>query len=1570
MTREAIPAPPLLGGVSQQGAIRRLPSQVERQVNAWASPIDGLRKRHPIDHIAEVETVPSDSDLLVHTIERGDESYIIIFGQGWIRAFTTEGTLVPVRGQEPTWVPSFVYLDQRHSNLLGNPETFEAKVWQRLEDALVPEPLDGTGPLGFGVPVALVHDFENIGNDGVYQQTVTTTSTSARKHLSVFVKGMEADTGIRLVLREAAPASQTFEAAWAFVDGVPELSGSPSTGLEVSVEDVGGGWYRLKTTLQPDGVDPSLVDAVRVEVLAQGTLGPDKRVAAWGAQLVESDLYTIDNYPPYILGDVESNVRATTVQDFTFVANAVRPVRVGENTAPPQPSQPTGFVFVRQGAYSQQYTLRFQITGNALRTITLDTWNGTSALLGEIETIETQQIATFFALAVTTNGYSEVTASHLGSVLRLTSASTAGFDVFEVDDSFGDTAMVAILDSVERFSDLPAYFVDGRRIKVEGDETANEDDYWVRFERTVGTATDFAEGRWYETNAPSSTLGFDAETMPHQLVRMFDDETGSATGTPRAVFFSWGPATWNERLVGDDETNPFPSFVSVPGEDRYIRDVFLFRQRLGFISGINYVLSEAGRFFNLFRTTVRVVVDSDRIDGEAAHPTEKELHAAIPLDERCILFGTRTIFVLDGQPTLTPRTVESPAVVDLPSVTGPRPTAIARAVLFSTPEGTHSALRELFPLNERSTFQTVNLSEQAPRYLPRDIVEIRGRATEDEYLVAMRARSDPSALYIYKSYAGGGERIQSALWRYTTSGVILGMGWVDDRLFLVTNRSSTALEGLAEIAQIVFGDPVTKTWTLDADFDEGVLVNVNHDAPNNDQLQLDEDSLTVGFVVFGDAGGTGAVYRVNAVTGDLIGRYKASPTASPVGAHFWVNADGDIWLINRVANDPNRATKIGFLVGGTRVDATGEPDETGEYVAPPYGYSTALDRDSDGLIRTSRTTTQLAWTTTTDGGNGGPATVSAAEDECILLHQRVDTTTAYPLQHCCLDANGDVWTISTIADVGGIKLYKLDGDTGAVLETVNLFVLNGGVGIGGFTGIVDSTGVLWSSGRGGDDPTTMLRYTTSGGTLTSVVTGGNTGGIAEAPDGKIWVVRQTTIRVYNPNGTLFTTHTVAGSGNLLEILIDSNDTVWVSDTGSSVRALWKGNLAGTFEATAVSIGAATGEGPLGLDEDFTGKLWVGRTSATASAGVRIDPTNDTIDLEVVLPTTALSFGVGQSTSPGFASGSMSPTGTWTATHDGGSEGILWRTATWNSLEDSDSSLSVFVRAADDETLLAAEDWTPTTSDDDFTIYGQFIEVRVEFTRASEELISPILYDLTVNGIEVEEPIEPEIGAGLLNIEATRIGSGIADTDSTFQVCLDRRVTNETTGVLATYDSMANETTFTLPYVTALPDDLRVVTRSTPEGEGGLVLQVQTATPESVAVFGDHTETPVWIGEVYVMDVDLGRPTVTRRSGSGVRAPVLEGPESVLGMGLYLDGPVHLDVLIEARSGEAYRARAEPIDAGHLIDSIVGRGRFWEIPLFSTPDDLRVTLQDASHLATQVQALEWYVNKRQGSPRAT
>ena len=92
------------------------------------------------------------------------------------------------------------------------------------------------------------------------------------------------------------------------------------------------------------------------------------------------------------------------------------------------------------------------------------------------------------------------------------------------------------------------------------------------------------------------------------------------------------PVEWDERLVGDDKTNPLPSFCSravgypkiydyaeddpgsaideVPENNdfRYINKMVFFRNRLTMISGENVICSRPGDYFNFFATTALTVV--------------------------------------------------------------------------------------------------------------------------------------------------------------------------------------------------------------------------------------------------------------------------------------------------------------------------------------------------------------------------------------------------------------------------------------------------------------------------------------------------------------------------------------------------------------------------------------------------------------------------------------------------------------------------------------------------------------------------------------------------------------------------------------------------------------------------------------------------------------------------------------------------------------------------------------------------------------------------------------------------
>ena len=190
------------------------------------------------------------------------------------------------------------------------------------------------------------------------------------------------------------------------------------------------------------------------------------------------------------------------------------------------------------------------------------------------------------------------------------------FNVRVADDS-GGTSLKAFKNTAKSFTDLPNQCLDGFRLSVIGDNNKDEDNFHVVFEG------DYGQGVWQETVKAGIQNKFDLTTMPHRLEKFISDGTdGRVVGE---VFWKFGPTPFLERSAGDEDTNPFPSFVG-----NTINDIFFHRNRLGFLSDENVIFSEASGFYNFFRTTVRALLDSAPIDVAVSNDSVSILKAAIP----------------------------------------------------------------------------------------------------------------------------------------------------------------------------------------------------------------------------------------------------------------------------------------------------------------------------------------------------------------------------------------------------------------------------------------------------------------------------------------------------------------------------------------------------------------------------------------------------------------------------------------------------------------------------------------------------------------------------------------------------------------------------------------------------------------------------------------------------------------------------------------------------------------------------------------------------------------------------
>lgn len=566
-------------------------------------------------------------------------------------------------------------------------------------------------------------------------------------------------------------------------------------------------------------------------------------------------------------------------------------------------------------------------------------------------------------------------------------------------------------------------------------------------------------------------------------------------------------------------------------------------------------------------------------------------------------------------------------------------------------------------------------------------------------------------------------------------------------------------------------------YTTDDDFDQGQLVGVNHDAPNNDQLQLDSTSNTFPFINVA-ATGRGTVVRINTDTGEYVGEYRTAPEGQAAGpSRTSVDMYGNVWVANKDENNevapaqgsPIRSgsvTKIGLVIGGTRgiVDQNGafQPDEAGEYVQG-FTYTTCSDRNGDGLIRTSGPALNvLDWASGADVNGGmdnlqadgapGDATVEDAVDECILVYQRLPK--ANFAHHVSVDANNDVWVggYYTVLDEPGRQFYRLDQNTGRVLDTFY-------ADFGAFGGVVDRSGVLWSADYGSRDHTLPGRLLRADVTVDppslSYIPIARSYGLAVDNDGFVWNTTQSTVpadevAVIPPGGGTPSWYPTAGGyGDKGVAVTPVDNNVWVANNAGALWPLapdgwayWVTRLPNdrwlnTTSAILLYDAARHrwGQKPTGLAVDRNGKVWV--TNQASNDVMRIDPFTNRVDLTVDLGAGAAPEDY--SDMIGRQVLSMVPEGTWTLTQDSGIPGAEWYTIDWNNepqgSEPPGSSIVVEARAWDgaatpppDQQFLVVGNGLP------FDLRGQYVQVRTTL-RQSPDGVSPVLSDLRINGLD-------------------------------------------------------------------------------------------------------------------------------------------------------------------------------------------------------------------------------------------
>ncbi len=558
-----------------------------------------------------------------------------------------------------------------------------------------------------------------------------------------------------------------------------------------------------------------------------------------------------------------------------------------------------------------------------------------------------------------------------------------------------------------------------------------------------------------------------------------------------------------------------------------------------------------------------------------------------------------------------------------------------------------------------------------------------------------------------------------------------------------------------------------KKYTSDADFGEGLKLSVNSGISGS--LRLDQPNQPLPYVNI-PCSGRGTLVRIHVGTGAIIGEYTTAPADMKKNpSRTTVDKFGNTWVTNRDEDglmngmQMGSVTRIGITIGGTRTNASGQPEPNGQYLKPPFLYNTCVDRNGDGLIKTSKGLGDVLEWTNAGGANtfGG---VSTAEDESVITYTRVLATGARTV---AIDENNDVW-------IGGSNNFwheKLDGQTGNRIPGTEF-----NLGAGGYGGLIDGNGILWSAGPRDGNP--LLRYDTKG--LTSppgqVLYGKGDYGVGIDPNtGEVWSTTFTEGIVYK----LDAAGNILGSfphGNQFAqgVAVDAFQNVWIAH--SLVNGFSVGHLKtdGTFVGN-VQLNEA---GPTGVAVDAFGNVWVSNYSSNSVS--RINPNAGPIGnggypigaVDLTIPLGANANPYTYSDMTGFVVLNCTvPSGSWTVVHDGQEAGRKWGEVEWNAVTPDQTGIKVEVRASDQLLTLAEKSFITVQNREEFCcsgVTGRYVEMRVSLFRQALVSTTPLLNDITIKSCDIYTNQLPSITSsiGCNPLDTIRI---IANDSKSFSV---------------------------------------------------------------------------------------------------------------------------------------------------------------------------------------------------------
>jgi len=534
-------------------------------------------------------------------------------------------------------------------------------------------------------------------------------------------------------------------------------SGGVVTGI--TIKDAGTGYATNDTitiTAAAAGTGANVVGTI--------TLGD---IDIWNASTGVACTITYGSGAQSHLLGTRTNYDILTVQDTSIITNNLYTVK--ELTAPTYKTKARA-ALVLSGSPVGKYNVKItDIDGSNVKTMA----EYTSPATATYDELLTELESRINGLNVT-----NLVVTKYDDALHL--ERNSGNTEFKITASGGVTndKLNVVQDVVDNVSQLPFNSVHNRTVKVVNTDSVF-DTYWAKFVAEDGTS---GRGYWAETVDPTVSTGLVDTTMPHELIN---------TGTNA---FTFRKITWTARKVGDNITNPQPSFV---GEK--IQQSFFHNSRLGMLSKDNVALSQTQDFYNFYAISAQTQTDSDPVDLSCSSIRPAALHGVIPTTQGLVLFSKSQQFLMgSGNGILTPSTTTIRTISNYEMDTDVDPIDMGTNINFISKTPAYTRVFGMVTRGQDENPQVLDIGKVVNEWVPATIDTFI--ASPQNQFLAMSSQSD-NKIYFYRTHNDGKNNVMESWYNWQLMGNVQGIALDSDEMFAVTKQGGQFTLSVASLSQ-------------------------------------------------------------------------------------------------------------------------------------------------------------------------------------------------------------------------------------------------------------------------------------------------------------------------------------------------------------------------------------------------------------------------------------------------------------------------------------------------------------------------------------------------------------------------------------------------------------------------------------------------------------------------------------------------------------------------------------------------------------------------------------------------